>query len=154
MPSLIVEGTDLNYNIVPLGTYKLLYKDVLCNYLPYTNFLYNDLLCYTLFKAFTNEQNNKKVHRLWKFSSVTHGKPYLCNLYFSISVAIISFRVWLYTHVISLPFSLLISEQEIFNKMTFNATEGYQLWGKMLWNCRVREYNLFHLIKSICIFKR
>lgn len=96
----------------------------------------------------------KKVHRLWKFSSVTHGKPYLCNLYFSISVAIISFRVWLYTHVISLPFSLLISEQEIFNKMTFNATEGYQLWGKMLWNCRVREYNLFHLIKSICIFKR
>lgn len=130
MLSLIMEDTILNYSVVPMGTHKLLYKDVLWNDPPYTNLLYNDLLRYTHLRHTLSEQSNKKAHRLWKILPVIHSKPYLWDLHLSTLVVMIPFRTYLYIHVILFLFSLLILRQEMLNKMTFKTTEGFQFWGK------------------------
>lgn len=61
-----MEGTILNYN-VPVGTYKLLYKDVLFNDLLYSNSLYNDLLCYTLLRDLLVSRTIKNLIGFGKF---------------------------------------------------------------------------------------
>lgn len=66
-PSFIVGGTILSYN-VPMGTYKLLYKDVLCNDLPYSNSLYNDLLCYTFKRDLLVSRTIKNLIGFEKFN--------------------------------------------------------------------------------------